>query len=168
MPRIILIVVLVVTRNNCKNWAATIAIEEMRRTLEFFKWKSKWWLTLQDSRANSSTPPDPQVLHGLRAYAQRQSSIYSSLVSAYADHWRAFLVERSLGLQWIGLYTSTPPQPAESTSVEGIDEPVEDDDSDGDGGCSRNDDDDDDDEPDVEVTDANPEFEEMFADLPGN
>ena len=26
-----------------------LTVEEMRRTLEFFKWKSRWWLTLQDS-----------------------------------------------------------------------------------------------------------------------
>ena len=128
-----------------------LTIEEMRRTLEFFKWKSQWWLALQDSRASSPEPPDPQVVHGLRAYAHRQSSIYSSLVTTYINHWQEFLVERSLGLQWLGLYTSIPPQPTEPTSAEGVDEPVEGDE--------------DDDEPILEEVSADPEFEEMFVDL---
>ena len=131
-----------------------LTIEEMRRTLEFFKWKSQWWLGLQNSRANSSPPPDPQVLHGLRAYAHRQSSIYSSLVTTYVDHWKEFLIKHSLGLEWIALYSSTPLQTTKSTSVEGMDEPLEgDEDEDG---------------PDFEVAAGDPEFEEMFVDLPGN
>ena len=140
-----------------------LTVEEMRRTLEFFKWKSKWWLGLQDLRTNSPAPPDPQVLHGLRAYAHRQSSIYSSLVTTYVDHWREFLVERSLGLEWLSLYTSEPPQPTEPTSAEGIDEALESDEG-GDAPESN----DDGDEPDFEDTAADPEFEEMFVDLPGN
>ena len=70
-----------------------LTVEEMRRTLEFFKWKSRWWLQLQDVCASSATPPaEPQVEHGLRAYAHRQASIYSSLATAYVDHWREFLL----------------------------------------------------------------------------
>ena len=63
-----------------------LTVEEMRRTLEFFKWRSSWWLALQDARANSAAPPDPQVQHGLRAYAHRQASMYSSLVTTYVEH----------------------------------------------------------------------------------
>jgi len=131
-----------------------LTIEEMRRTLKFFKWKSHWWLTLQDLRANSSAPPDPQVLHGLRAYADRQSSIYSSLVTTYINHWQEFLVERSLGLEWLTLYSYLPPQSTGSASFEDMDEPLEGDE--------------DEDKPDFEDAAADPEFEEMFVDLPGN
>jgi hypothetical protein len=60
-----------------------LTIEEMRRTLEFFKWKSCWWLSLQDARVDPATPADPQIYHGLRAYAHRQASMYSSLVDTY-------------------------------------------------------------------------------------
>ena len=42
-----------------------LTVEEMRWVLEFFKWKSQWWLELQDARVNSAAPPDPQVQHGL-------------------------------------------------------------------------------------------------------
>lgn len=87
-----------------------LTVEEMRRTLEFFKWKSRSWLALQDLRVDSATSCDPQIHHGLRAYAHRQAALYSSLVDGYINHWRSFLVEHSLGLEWLNLYPllSTP------------------------------------------------------------
>ena len=129
-----------------------LTLEEMRRTLEFFKWKSRWWLSLQDVRANSITPPDPQVAHGLRAYAHRQASIYSSLIAVYVQHWRGFLLEHSLGQQWLILYPTTSPSPTRPAGSEGADEPL---------GQGEGED---------EVNSENPvdpEFEEKFDDLPG-
>jgi hypothetical protein len=138
-----------------------LTLEEMWRTLQFFKWKSQWWLTLKDTRAGSATPPDPQVEHGLRAYAHRQASMYSQLVSIYVSHWRKFLVQRSLGADWLGLYpVAQPPNPV-SNSEEGADGPLE-------GNANGDDGDgDDDDELDCENS-IDLEFEEMFAGLPDN
>ena len=82
----------------------SLTLEEMRRTLEFFKWKSRWWLELQDKRLTSAKPPDPQVQHGLRAYAHRQASTYSSLTWIYVNHWRTFLVENSLSRGYARTY----------------------------------------------------------------
>ena len=130
-----------------------LTLEEMRRTLEFFRWKSRWWLTLQDVRSTSATPPDLQTQHGLRAYAHRQASMYSSLVRTYLNHWHKFLIDNSLGLDWVGLYSAVPPSDTEPIPVESVDGPLE-----GDA---------DDDEVDPENT-INPEFEERFADLPDN
>ena len=129
-----------------------LTLEEMRRTLEFFKWKSQWWLTLQDARVQPGMSLDPQVLHGLRAYSHRQSSTYSSLVTTYINHWRKFLVEHSLRCPWLSLYPTTPP-PTESVLVKDVDELLEDDE--------------DEDEPNCEDP-ADPEFEERFVDLPGS
>ena len=124
-----------------------LTVEEMRRTLEFFKWKSRWWLTLQNSRADSVTPPDPQIQHGLQAYAHRQAVMYSSLVETYVSHWRNFLVEHSLGLTWLQLYPPTSTSTPESASPK-VDRPL-----------------------DIEVpgelecvNPADPEFEERFGD----
>ena len=80
-----------------------LILEEMRWTLEFFKWKSHWWLTIQNERGTSAAPPDPQIQHGLWAYANRQASMYSSLVNMYMNHWRKFLTQHSLGLEWLSL-----------------------------------------------------------------
>jgi hypothetical protein len=131
-----------------------LTLEEMRRTLEFFKWKSRWWLSLQDVRASSSAPPDPQVIHGLRAYAHRQASMYSSLVTTYVQHWRMFLFEHSLGQQWLILYSNIPSPFAEPTLSEGTDRPL---------GENENEDE-------AELGSENPvdpEFEERFVDLSG-
>ena len=130
-----------------------LTLEEMRRTVEFFKWKAGWWLSLEDTRAKSATPPDPQVQHGLRAYAHRQASIYSSLATAYVNHWRKFLTEHSLGTTWLNLYHTTPPPANESAPITDVDEPLEDNE--------------DEDGADLESP-TDPAFEEMFADLHGN
>jgi len=125
----------------------------MRRVLEFFKWKSQWWLELQDARVNSAAPPDPQVQHRLRAYAHRQSSIYSLLARAYPNHWRGFLTEHSLGLDWISGYPFTPSSATGFTPAEDVDPLLESND--------------DVNEPDV-VDPVDPEFEETFSDLLSN
>ena len=101
-----------------------LTVEEMRRTLEFFKWKSCWWLSLHNKRADSATPPDPQVQHGLRAYAHRQAATYSSLVDAYVNHWRRFLVEHSLGLEWLKLYPAAATPTTEPIPA-GVDKPLD-------------------------------------------
>jgi hypothetical protein len=128
-------------------------VEEMRRTLEFFMWKSRWWLTLQDACGGSAIPLDPQVQHGLQAYANRQALVYSSLCTTYVNHWRRFLVQHSLGLEWLKLYPVTSPPSTEPTAADRLDEPVQGD------------------EVEVEldseeVTDQ--EFEERFADVHDN
>lgn len=128
-----------------------LTVEEMRRTLEFFRWKSRWWLSLQDARSNSTMAPDPQVVHGLRAYSHRQASMYSSLVHIYVEYWRTFLVENSLGYEWLALHPSN----LRPSAGPGSNEP------------SGNSEDEDEDEVDLGEP-ADPEFEERFVDLPGS
>ena len=139
-----------------------LTLEEMRRTLQFFSWKSQWWLSLRDARASSPTPPEPQLEHRIRAYAHCQASIYSSLVTVYVDYWREFLLQHSLGTEWLSLYPTTPPSPTGAISEEGLDEPLE---------SNANDEygDDDDDDEELNINNlVDPEFEERFADLPGS
>ena len=130
-----------------------LTLEEMHRTLEFFKWKSHWWLTIQNEHGTSAAPPNPQIQHGLRAYTNRQASMYSSLVNMYANHWRKFLTQHSLGLEWLSLYPATPPPAPEFVLSEVLDGLLE---VDGD-----------EDELDSEVP-TDQEFEERFADLHSN
>ena len=133
-----------------------LTLEEMRRTLKFFEWRSDQWLAFRDTRATSDTPTDLQVQHGLRAYAYRQAAMYSSLVGIFVNHWRNFLVERSFGLNWLSQYPTTPSPATGPVLVESIDAPLEGDAEDG--GENEAD-------PDGP---ADPEFEEMFDELPGN
>jgi hypothetical protein len=121
----------------------------MRRVLEYFQWKSHWWSKLWNVRADLVAPPDPQIRHRLRAYADRQTSMYASLVDSYVNHWRKFLVEHSLGLEWLKFYPPTPPT-VEPVLFGGLDEPLEED------------------EDESELDSKNPkdqDFEERFANL---
>ena len=130
-----------------------LTVEEMRRTLDFFKWKSRWWLSLQNLRADSAVPLDPQTHYGLRAYANRQARMYSLLVTTYVNHWRKFLVEHSLGLDWLSLYPEVSPPATVPIPVEVMDKPL--------GG--------EEDEDELAFEDPTDQaFEEKFAELHGN
>ena len=62
--------------------------EEMRRTLEFLKWKSSLW-----SSKASFRPDDPlsSALHeGLTAYALRQANVFISLHDHFRSLWQGF------------------------------------------------------------------------------
>ena len=71
--------------------------EEMRRTLEFFKWKSSVWLAKTSLKSNQSL--SPALREGLNAYAFRQADVYMSL----HDHFLSL---------WKGLTTPNPDHPA--------------------------------------------------------
>ncbi|KAF9792302.1 hypothetical protein BJ322DRAFT_1016123 [Thelephora terrestris] len=75
---------------------------------------------VQDARGISAAPPDPQIQHGLRAYTNRQALVYSSPVNTCVDHWRTFLTQHSLGLEWLNLYPAKPaPEFISSELVDG-------------------------------------------------
>jgi hypothetical protein len=80
--------------------------EEMRRVIEFLKWKSEWWV----SRAEHQSE-DKGMAEGLHAYAHKQASLQNSLSQHFQLVWKT---------------------PLEDLSVDGsIVDGVDDDDSDG-------------------------------------
>lgn len=81
-----------------------LTVEEMGRTLEYFKWKKSWWQSILLDRAKSDNPPPPDVQDGLCAYTNRQSFIYGQLITLFVNHWRGFLSTRSLGSSWLHNY----------------------------------------------------------------
>lgn len=81
-----------------------LTVEEMGRTLKYFKWKKSWWELLSSDRARSNNPPPPDVQDGLHAYANRQSYIYNQLITLFVSHWRGFLSTHSLGSSWLHDY----------------------------------------------------------------
>jgi hypothetical protein len=62
--------------------------EEMRRVIEFLRWKSEWWI----SRAEH-WPADTALAEGLRAYAINQSMLQRSLSQRFQTIWKAPLQE---------------------------------------------------------------------------
>ena len=92
----------------------TLTVEEMGRTLQYFKWKSSWWQSISSEQSQSSNPPPPNVWDGLHAYARRQSYIYDKLITLFVNDWHGFLSAHSLGSSWLCNYplASHPVPPA--------------------------------------------------------
>ena len=69
--------------------------EEMRRVIEFLKWKSKWWV----SKAMSpSLSEDQGLAEGLHTYAHKQALLQSNLSQHFQSIWKTPLEELSITL----------------------------------------------------------------------
>lgn len=62
--------------------------EEMRRSLEFCKWKASWWVDQLDHRAVTLPEGDP-IREGLEAYAHQQAALEIQTKDAWELEWRA-------------------------------------------------------------------------------
>ena len=61
--------------------------EEMRRTLEFFNWKARWW----EERGKLRTLSDKDCLVGLQAYSMEQAALHQQLHTSFKTIWRQLL-----------------------------------------------------------------------------
>lgn len=68
--------------------------EEMRRVLEFLKWKSWDWLRKGDRKLISSLTTCPYQLEGLRAYACRQADVFSNIHNHFLSIWKGLELPR--------------------------------------------------------------------------
>ena len=84
-----------------------LTIEEMGRTLNYFKWKQGWWLSLASERAKSDNPPPMAVQRGLRAYAHRQARIYETLIISFTSRWRKALISHGFSPSWLSQFPDT-------------------------------------------------------------
>lgn len=102
-----------------------LTIEEMGRTLSYFKWKQSWWLGLASERANSDASPQAGVQRGLHAYAHRQASIYGVLVVSFVSRWRKSLLSHGFKPVWLSQYPavadSLPSRPSRGHSKQKTD-----------------------------------------------
>lgn len=81
-----------------------LTCEEMRRVLETFHRRSKWWLTQTTCRPNASAA----VQRGIAAYAAKQAAMYVSLAHSFAKKWYPFLIYKGLGdVDWPSEYIPT-------------------------------------------------------------
>ncbi|KAK6988879.1 CxC2 domain-containing protein [Favolaschia claudopus] len=77
------------TRARAMRWTEEVDLleEEMRRVLEFQKWKAEWWAALADQR-QTVVASDSILNEGLTAYARRQSQIQLDLRARFQGNWR--------------------------------------------------------------------------------
>jgi hypothetical protein len=76
-----------------------LLVEEMRRVLQFLRWKERWWKDQGEQRRDARS----DVLEGLKAYAGKQASIMGQLARRFADEWKPVLMR--LGLEMEGLHS---------------------------------------------------------------
>lgn len=67
--------------------------EEMRRTIEYLKWKANWW----QERAGSRSCSDKLLAEGLRAYALEQAALQRTLSTSFQQAWRQPLEDAEEG-----------------------------------------------------------------------
>lgn len=73
-----------------------LTTEEMRRTIQFFDWKARWW-TDQGSRRHVTSVA---LQSGLRAYAFKQEAVYRALAHSFAGKWHKLLVLNGIPVEW--------------------------------------------------------------------
>jgi hypothetical protein len=60
--------------------------EEMRRVLQFLRWRAEWWRQLSPLRADVQT--EPALREGHTAYAERQAKIFEKLHDRFQGLWK--------------------------------------------------------------------------------
>ena len=87
-----------------------LVVEEMRRTLVYFKWLARKWeerATLQRTPTSSSTGADNVTAAGISAYAHKQAALYRKLVDIFVNDWYPCLKKKSP--PWLEEYPAPPP-----------------------------------------------------------
>ncbi|EMD40257.1 hypothetical protein CERSUDRAFT_28712, partial [Gelatoporia subvermispora B] len=69
--------------------------EEMRRIVEFLRWKACWWRGQRDRRV-----VDAVLLRGLNAYAEKQAAVFEGLALTFARRWMPYLHSLGRSPKW--------------------------------------------------------------------
>ncbi|RPD52385.1 hypothetical protein L226DRAFT_474292, partial [Lentinus tigrinus ALCF2SS1-7] len=77
-----------------------LLLEEMRRVIEYFQWKSRWWRTQATGQPNVSA----RLQRGLRVYAYKQAAVYTNLARRTASTWVHELASMGPLPEWIKPY----------------------------------------------------------------
>ena len=83
-----------------------LVIEEMRRTLAFFKWLANEW---ERRAVSSSGGPgvDQLTACGISAYAHKQARIYRRLVDVFIGDWYESLKQQPAASSWLHMYSAS-------------------------------------------------------------
>ena len=91
---------------DCWDEEFVLTVEEMRRMIEFFDWKARWWI----NHASLHTGISVALQSGLHGYAHKQAAVYQGLAHSFAHKWYPVLVANSIPVEWPATYipASTP------------------------------------------------------------
>lgn len=74
--------------------------EEMRRVLEYCRWKARWWRArVAPQRAPARGSADSELQEGLRAYALEQEAREQTWVVSWGTKWAAIRERASFVLE---------------------------------------------------------------------
>jgi hypothetical protein len=93
--------------------------EEMRRVLEYQKWKAAWWRT----RSALRTDNDGTILSGVSGYAHKQAAICERMAARCAHYWLPQLKDKGITPPWANEYvdlTSPAVQLREEVDMGGV------------------------------------------------
>ncbi len=77
-----------------------LILEEMRRVIEYFQWKSQWWR----NQAGRRSDVPARLKRGLRIYARKQAAVFDKLAMRTASFWVHELASMGLLPPWIRPY----------------------------------------------------------------
>ena len=74
------------SRARALRWSEEVSLvkEEMRRVLEFFKWKMTWWM----EKASYLSTRGDSVAIGFVIYANRQASLLERMGQRFRKQWK--------------------------------------------------------------------------------
>lgn len=79
-------------------WAEEVVLvpEEMRRAVQYCRWRAGWWKEQGQRRVNDTADILPTLAEGLVAYAAQQADIEESRGAKWAAAWAPLLEQASL------------------------------------------------------------------------
>ncbi|TDL13533.1 hypothetical protein BD410DRAFT_735251, partial [Rickenella mellea] len=77
-----------------------LVAEEMRRTVAFLQYKSKWWFGLTHLRQGL----EKDIADGVQAYACKQGHLMDQLAKSFCIRWYPYLSAQKLGVNWMKDY----------------------------------------------------------------
>ncbi|OJT07897.1 hypothetical protein TRAPUB_1209 [Trametes pubescens] len=92
------------SKARAERWGEEVKLlqEEMRRVIEYFRWKVQWWR----DQAHLRDAPDA-VTRGLGIYAARQAAIFEGLARRCVEMWFPYLKSRDGGVPvWMAPYAT--------------------------------------------------------------
>jgi len=94
-----------------------LIVEEMRRVIRFHKWKAQWWKNQGGQRKEGLA----EVLHGVKAYAEKQANFSECLAQSSADHWYPSLASKGISPDWAEEFLLSPVEECATTNPENDD-----------------------------------------------
>ncbi|KAJ7351942.1 hypothetical protein DFH08DRAFT_693867, partial [Mycena albidolilacea] len=102
------------TRARAWRWTEEVDLveEEMRRVLEFQRWKAEWWISLVDQHLLAAN--DQILREGCTAYTCRQSRMQLDLRRRFEENWKDLPRYIQLGRDSLG---QIPPESADDSAA---------------------------------------------------